>query len=235
MTTIAVPTTMLRVYDDQRGGLLHETADGDDIARLLSEIGVRFERWVADVPLPADADQETVLAAYRRSVDRLKNECGYTSEDVLRLKKGTPDTAPLRAKFLNEHAHSEDEVRFFVEGRGAFYLRVAGKVYQTVCVRGDLISVPAGTKHWFDMGPDPEFTAIRLFMSPDGWVAEFSGDTIAERIPKLDAGIGCASHAKQWCATSRGRRARSHLSKKCSFHTQMHISRSSCGRIGAPS
>lgn len=187
MTVLAPPNTTLRVYDDAHAdALLHETVDGDEIARLLSEIGVRFERWTADVELPDDADEASVLAAYRRSVDRLKNECGYRSEDVIRLKKGTPDVAPIRAKFLNEHAHAEDEVRFFVEGRGAFYLRVGGKVYQTVCVRGDLISVPAGTKHWFDMGADPEFTAIRLFTSPEGWVAEFTGDTIAQRFPKLD-------------------------------------------------
>lgn len=188
MTALAMQTTLLRVYDDAHpDALLHETVDGDEIARLLSEIGVRFERWNADVDLDADADQAAVLSAYRRSIDRLKTECGYKAEDVIRLKKGTPDTAPIRAKFLEEHAHDEDEVRFFVEGRGSFYLRVGGKVYQTVCVRGDLISVPAGTKHWFDMGADPEFTAIRLFTNPEGWVAKFTGDPIAQRFPKLDA------------------------------------------------
>ncbi|MDP9017705.1 MAG: cupin domain-containing protein, partial [Candidatus Eremiobacteraeota bacterium] len=166
--------------------LLHETVEGDEISRLLAEIDVRFERWTADVELPADADEATVLAAYRRSIDRLRNECGYQSEDVIHLKRGTPNTTAIRAKFLSEHAHAEDEVRFFVEGRGAFYLRAAGKVYQTICVRGDLISVPAGTKHWFDMGPDPEFTAIRLFTTPEGWVADFTGDTIADRFPKLE-------------------------------------------------
>ncbi|MEO9170422.1 MAG: cupin, partial [Candidatus Baltobacteraceae bacterium] len=94
---------------------------------------------------------------------------------------------PMRKKFLDEHQHVEDEVRFFVEGRGAFYLHAGGRVYQTVCCKGDLISVPAGTKHWFDMGPDPEFTAIRLFINPEGWVANFTGDPIANDYPKLDA------------------------------------------------
>ena len=187
MTALATQTTLLRVFDDTHAdALLHETVDGDEIARLLAEIGVRFERWSAEVPLDAAADQEAVLHAYGRSVSRLKDECGYQSADVIRVKKGTPDTAPMREKFLNEHAHDEDEVRFFVEGRGSFYLRDAGKVYQVVCVRGDLIGVPAGTRHWFDMGSDPEFTAIRLFINPEGWVAKFTGDPIAERFPKLD-------------------------------------------------
>jgi 1,2-dihydroxy-3-keto-5-methylthiopentene dioxygenase len=180
-------TTLLRVYDDtQPETPAIETTDGARIAEELGKVGVRFERWAADADIPAGADQAAIIAAYQSSVDKLVGECGYTSVDVIHLEKGTPNTEPLRKKFLDEHRHSEDEVRFFVEGRGAFYLHVDGRVYQTVCVKGDLISVPAGTKHWFDMGPDPEFTAIRLFMNPDGWVANFTGDTIAQGFPKLD-------------------------------------------------
>ncbi len=181
-------TTTLRVYEDDAPETpALETADGDRIAEELAKIGVRFERWSAGAELPAGADQETVIAAYRSSVDRLISECGYQSVDVIRLERGTPNTEPIRKKFLDEHQHSEDEVRFFVEGRGAFYLHANGRVYQTVCVKGDLISVPAGTKHWFDMGPDPEFTAIRLFTNADGWIANFTGDPIASAFPKLDS------------------------------------------------
>ncbi len=186
MTTTA--TSSLRVYDDKNAEeLLLDTADGDRIAEELAKIGVRFERWAADAELPHGADQENVIGAYRTSVNRLISECGYQSVDVIRLERGTPNTEPMRRKFLDEHAHSEDEVRFFVEGRGAFYLHVNGRVYQTICVKGDLISVPAGTKHWFDMGPDPEFTAIRLFINTDGWIAKFTGDPIASSFPKLDS------------------------------------------------
>jgi 1,2-dihydroxy-3-keto-5-methylthiopentene dioxygenase len=185
MTTTA--TTVLRVFsDNDSNAMLLETSDGGRIAAELSDIGVRFERWAADVELPAGADQDTVIAAYRSSIDRLIAECGYQSVDVVRIERGTPNTEPIRKKFLDEHRHSEDEVRFFVDGRGAFYLHVGDRVYQTICVKGDLISVPAGTKHWFDMGPDPEFTAVRLFINPDGWVANFTGDSIAAAYPKLD-------------------------------------------------
>jgi 1,2-dihydroxy-3-keto-5-methylthiopentene dioxygenase len=183
-TTLA---TLLRVYDDNDSTTpVLETGDGATIAGELNRIGVRFERWTADRELPAGADQETVIAAYQTAIDQLKAECGYQSVDVIRLERGTPNTEPMRKKFLDEHRHNEDEVRFFVEGRGAFYLHVGGRVYQTICVKGDLISVPAGTPHWFDMGPDPEFTAVRLFINPDGWVAHFTGETIAQAFPKLD-------------------------------------------------
>jgi 1,2-dihydroxy-3-keto-5-methylthiopentene dioxygenase len=97
-----------------------------------------------------------------------------------------PDKEAFRQKFLAEHIHSEDEIRFFVRGRGLFVMHVAGKVYSMLCEKDDLISVPANTKHWFDMGPNPTFTAIRLFNNPDGWVAKFSGDPIAERFPLLE-------------------------------------------------
>ncbi len=124
-----------------------------------------------------------VLAAYATSVKRVQADGGYGTVDVLRLAKGTPNTAPMRAKFLDEHIHTEDEVRFFVEGSGAFYLHLSGKVYQAICVRGDLISVPAGTPHWFDMGPDPEFTAVRWFNNQEGWVPQYSGIAIAAQFP----------------------------------------------------
>ena len=180
-------TSTLRVYDDtDPSEPLVDTTDRAEIGRILNSAGVRFEQWEAGIPLAADADQESILAAYGRDVQRLKEECGYAAADVLRLAKGTPNTAPMRTKFLDEHTHSEDEVRFFVEGSGAFYLRIGGKVYQTICTRGDLIGVPAGTTHWFDMGPDPEFTAIRLFTTTEGWVANFTGDDIASRFPKYE-------------------------------------------------
>jgi 1,2-dihydroxy-3-keto-5-methylthiopentene dioxygenase len=97
-----------------------------------------------------------------------------------------PQREAARRKFLDEHTHAEDEVRFFVEGAGAFYLHLGARVFQVVCGAGDLLSVPAGTKHWFDMGPAPRFTVIRLFTDPAGWVAEPTGDAIASRLPRFE-------------------------------------------------
>jgi 1,2-dihydroxy-3-keto-5-methylthiopentene dioxygenase len=183
----ATLTSTLRIWNENDpGNLLVDTSDGARIAQELNAVGVRFERWAADAELPKGADQQTVLDAYKSSIDKLVAECGYQTMDVIRLERGAPNTEPMRNKFLDEHQHSEDEVRFFVEGRGAFYLHLNDRVYQTVCVKGDLISVPAGTKHWFDMGSDPEFTAIRLFNNQEGWVAKFTGDPIASGFPKLN-------------------------------------------------
>ncbi|MCX5496774.1 cupin [Kaistia dalseonensis] len=161
------------------------TSDPAEITALLDKVGVHYERWKADAVLAPDASHADILAAYKTEIDRLSSAAGYQSVDVIRITPDNPNKDALRTKFLDEHTHDEDEVRFFVEGSGAFYLHLGDKVYQVVCTRDDLLSVPAGTLHWFDMGPEPFFTAVRLFISPDGWVANFTGDKISSSIPRF--------------------------------------------------
>lgn len=162
------------------------TRDFAAIAEELAAIGVQFERWQAECEFGADADAQDVLNAYQASVDRLKKQYGFQSADVISLQADHPNKDQLRQKFLSEHTHCDFEVRFFVEGRGLFNLHVGDKVYAALCEQGDLISVPANTKHWFDMGENPAFKCIRLFTTEDGWVAEYTGDKIAERFPTFD-------------------------------------------------
>lgn len=176
--------THLRIFDaDDAGTPRLDTRDPEAIAAALAELGVRYERWPLR-DLPGDPSEEAVLAAYAPEVARLKAENGYRSDDVIRLTPDHPDRAALRTKFLSEHRHSEDEVRFFVAGEGLFTLRDDDRVHAVLCEAGDLISVPAGMRHWFDMGPSPRFIAIRLFTNPEGWVANFTGDPIADRYPR---------------------------------------------------
>ena len=176
--------TYLRIFTaDDAENTLVDTHDPIEIAASLEAIGVRFERWPLR-PLPADPSQDAILQAYAAEVERLKGAHGYQAVDVIRLTPEHPDRAALRGKFLSEHRHSEDEVRFFVEGEGLFTLRDEERVHAVLCAEGDLISVPAGMRHWFDMGPTPRFIAIRLFTNPEGWVANFTGDAIADRYPR---------------------------------------------------
>ncbi|MFE8073108.1 cupin [Marinobacteraceae bacterium S3BR75-40.1] len=160
--------------------------DGQEIQRLLEAQGVRFERWETR-DLPADADADSILEAYQPEVERIKAERGFQSADVISLTPDNPKKDELRQKFLDEHRHSEDEVRFFVRGQGLFYLHLGEKIYSVLCCKNDLISVPDGARHWFDMGPQPDFTCIRLFTNPEGWVAQFTGDDIASRTPRYEA------------------------------------------------
>ena len=178
----------LRIYSEGDGGAPLATYTGHaDIARELGNVGVRFEKWEASKPVLPGASQDEVIAAYRADIDRLRSEEGYQAVDVISLTPDHPDRVALRAKFLNEHTHSEDEVRFFVAGRGQFTLHIGDKVYETLCVQGDLIGVPDGTRHWFDMSETPYFIAIRLFTNKEGWVANFTGSDIAGKFPRLAA------------------------------------------------
>ncbi len=177
----------LAVYDEQGNALEGVISDHAVIAAALGELGVRFERWEASQPLSGDADQDEVLAAYSGDVERLTAEYGFQSVDVVSLRPDNPQKAEFRAKFLAEHTHSDFEVRFFVEGSGLFYLHVDARVYLVECEQGDLISVPAGVTHWFDMGAEPDFKCIRLFVIPDGWVGDFTGSDIAAAFPDYDA------------------------------------------------
>ncbi|GAB6141659.1 acireductone dioxygenase [Methylosoma difficile] len=178
--------SLLTIYPDQHPEQGERVTDVNAIVRWLDRIGVQFERWTANSPLAADADEAAVLAAYAEPIDRLMQQYGFQSVDVISLNPDHPNKAELRQKFLSEHTHSDFEVRFFVEGSGLFYLHVDGKVYAVLCEKGDLISVPANTTHWFDMGSHPHFVAIRLFTTPDGWVADFTGNDIAQHFPTYD-------------------------------------------------
>lgn len=176
----------LRVYSDQDPTAAQIYREHDAIASELDVIGVEFERWTADRVLSDSASQEEIIEAYRGSVDRLMTQYGFKSVDVISLHPAHPDKEALRAKFLDEHTHSDFEVRFFVDGQGQFYIHKNDKVYSVLCEQGDLISVPANTPHWFDMGPNPSFKCIRLFTTPEGWVANFTGSRIARRFPRLE-------------------------------------------------
>ncbi|MEO1751530.1 acireductone dioxygenase [Thiofaba sp. EF100] len=180
--------SLLRIFAENRPEApLAIYTEAADIARELAAIGVRFEQWEASVPLAADAGQEAVLAAYRDDVERLNREYGFQSVDVVSLRPDHPQKDEFRAKFLAEHTHDDFEVRFFVDGQGMFYLHADGKVYAMLCTQGDLISVPAGVTHWFDMGERPSFKCIRFFTTPEGWVGHFTGSGIDQTFPKLEA------------------------------------------------
>jgi len=177
----------LRIFEHGDGARARvDTADRAHIEQALGRSGIRFEAWVASRDLAADSEASSVLEAYSADIERLKAEGGYQSVDVVRMRPDHPERQAMRGKFLSEHTHAEDEVRFFVEGSGLFSLHLGDEVALVTCERGDLISVPAGTRHWFDMGPHPSFAAIRLFINPSGWVAQFTGDDIADRFPKYE-------------------------------------------------
>lgn len=149
----------------------------EDIAATLAEQGVRFERWQASAPIQPGAGDQEVISAYRQSIDQLMAEQACTQVDVVR---------EVDPQLRDEHACEETQLRFFAAGRGLFSLHIGGYIYAVLCEKGDLIGVPAGTRHWVDMGEDPRFVVVRVYNEAAGLVAQFSGDKIAEGFPRLE-------------------------------------------------
>lgn len=182
--------TLLTVWNDtDPAAPIVETTDADEIRAALNALGARFSRWELQ-ELASDASLEEVLAAYADEVAAVKASEGYTLVDIVGLSPAQADyddvKGPSRQRFLSEHRHDDDEDRFFAKGAGVFYLHVDGKVHALYCEPGDLVSVPANTTHWFDMGTSPEFTSIRFFHDDDGWVGHFTGNPIAETFATFD-------------------------------------------------
>lgn len=173
--------------------VIHRTTDPVEIAAVLAPAGVRYEQWPLCGEVPDDPAPEAVMSAYRDAVDGLVAAEAFANVDVVGLRPrkdlGWRLTAKAeRKKFLSEHTHDDDdEVRFFVAGAGAFYLHVERTVHAVLCEAGDLLNVPRGTKHWFDMGSSPSFTIIRFFHEEGGWVGNFTGSDIALKFPDFDA------------------------------------------------
>ena len=190
--------TFLTVWDDTDAAAIElQTRDDETITEVLTGLGVRFSRWeLKDLPETATPDE--VLAAYREDIEKVSSQHGYTIVDALGL---TPSDDPeyaekavvSREKFLREHRHDDDEDRFFARGSGIFYLHVDGKVYAVLCEAGDLISVPANTTHWFDMGTRPDFLSIRFFHDDDGWVGNFTGSEISAKFATFDEIVAYAA------------------------------------------
>lgn len=172
----------LTIYADTTPGQpVFDSTDPGPIANELKKINVGFERWDSPVALDVNASADDLLEAYRPYLDALMGATGAGSADVVKLTPDHPKAAELRKTFLAEHTHSEPEIRFFVTGAGHFVLHENGHVYDALCEQGDLIHVPAGIKHWFDAGLEPNFTALRIFTDMSGWVAHFTGDNISSR------------------------------------------------------
>lgn len=153
-----------------------EIKDPHAIKEFMNERGIIFEQWQTSMPLKDTDSQETILKAYEHELGPYMKKHGYVNADVINVHKETPNIEAIRAKFLSEHTHSEDEVRFFVDGEGYFYFHLSqnSEVFRLLCERGDFISVPKGVTHWFDLAPKYHVKAIRVFQNPEGWIANYT-------------------------------------------------------------
>ncbi len=164
---------ILTFPDEQR-----TVTDFKEIQSILNHHGIFLHQWQANAPLNDHDSQETILKAYEHELKPFMEKNGYSTCDVINVHKDTPNVEAIRAKFLKEHTHSEDEVRFFVDGEGLFWFNLGDTVLNVLCQKGDFIAVPKGFKHWFDLAPKYHVKAIRIFSNQEGWVAQYTNSDV---------------------------------------------------------
>ncbi|MFM7206406.1 MAG: 1,2-dihydroxy-3-keto-5-methylthiopentene dioxygenase [Planctomycetaceae bacterium] len=152
-----------------------------EIASFLAAHGIQFDRWPLEDRVDPAAPAETILAAYAPEIDELKRRGGFVTADVVDVYPDTPNLEAMLAKFSKEHTHTEDEVRFILQGRGVFHINPIDRpVFAIEVWAGDMISVPLGTRHWFDLCGDRRIRAIRLFQDMTGWTPHYLADGVHE-------------------------------------------------------
>jgi 1,2-dihydroxy-3-keto-5-methylthiopentene dioxygenase len=149
--------------------------DEHEIREYLNNFGIDYERWPIAERVTAGDPPEKVLEAYAPEIEKLKASGGYVTADVIDVTPDTPGLEEMLARFDKEHWHDEDEVRFIISGSGVFHIHDrGGKVVAIEVTAGDLIRVPRGTYHWFNLCADRRIRAIRLFQDKSGWTPHYT-------------------------------------------------------------
>ena len=181
----------LTIHDEDR-----RLDDPQAIRDFLQPFGIWFEKWEVEGRIGAEATNEEILAAYEPEINRLKELGGYVTADVINVSPETQGLEAMLNKFNKEHTHSEDEIRFTVRGGGIFHIHPDnGPVFAIQVESGDLINVPSGVRHWFDLCDDRTIRCIRLFLDPAGWAPHYVEDGVHESYAPVCWGPNYLPHA----------------------------------------
>lgn len=149
--------------------------DAAEITDYLASINIEYEKLENQPRISPDASADEILAAYAPEIEELKRKGGYVTADVIDIKPEIPNLETMLDKFRPEHWHDEDEVRLIVKGCGIFHVAPEnGDVTAIKMTAGDLIRVPRGTHHWFDLDENRTVRAIRLFQDTSGWTPHYT-------------------------------------------------------------
>jgi 1,2-dihydroxy-3-keto-5-methylthiopentene dioxygenase len=163
--------------------------DVEAIKSALQSYGIDYERWAPAHEVGTEAPAEEILTAYAREIDELKLRGGYVTADVIDVSPETAGLEEMLTKFNREHWHDEDEVRFVIAGRGLFHIHADAGVAAIEVEAGDLIRVPRGTKHWFNLCGDRRIRAIRLFQDVTGWTPHYTASEVDRNYEPVCLGL----------------------------------------------
>lgn len=175
---------ILKIYKDNK--LIKESKDQNFIQEALDEAGIKFETWSIDPSINKDSSTEEISIKFKDKINKVLDENNFSSFDIVNINPNIKGIEELKKKFIPEHIHDDNEVRFFIDGEGLFCINQDENIYQLLCQKGDYIAVPAKTKHWFDMGSRADFKCIRFFENPEGWIAKYTESDISTQYPLFD-------------------------------------------------
>jgi 1,2-dihydroxy-3-keto-5-methylthiopentene dioxygenase len=170
---------ILRMED----GSVH--TDIDAIQGELTPCGVRLSHWptgtqprlvalLGQVSLSLD-EKEEVLTGLDHYFQQLQQEQGYQTRDLIVLHADLPGLAGALQKFAPTHFHTDDEVRFIVDGEGVFgFVRPDGSQVALTVQAGEFINVPANAEHWFVLTEAMRIKAVRYFTDTSGWAPNYT-------------------------------------------------------------
>lgn|GEM_PF-6364108 len=136
----------------------------------MAPSGVQKERLQPDDLFVLDADANVVSAPTARWISS-RVSAATSSRTRWRCVQIHRTWNQICAKFLDEHYHDDDEVRFVLEGDGVFDIRFGDDRWMRVVVEvGDLIVVPARRHRRFLLTDQKDIRCVRLFKDASGWV-----------------------------------------------------------------
>lgn len=151
----------------------------EEVIKFLSEQGVIYEHWnigrldesLHDKYVLTENDKEEILSTFKNEIEDISERRGYQAWDIISLSEETPNLEELLKNFQQEHHHTDDEVRFIVNGHGVFVIQGNdGDFFEVHLNPGDLISVPENIRHYFTLSEDKKVVAVRIFVTREGWV-----------------------------------------------------------------
>uniref|UniRef100_A0A0D9VPV2 Acireductone dioxygenase n=1 Tax=Leersia perrieri TaxID=77586 RepID=A0A0D9VPV2_9ORYZ len=125
----------------------------------LSELGILSWRLNAD-----DWEND-------ENLKKIREARGYSYMDICDVcPEKLPNYEVKIKNFFEEHLHTDEEIRYCLEGSGYFDVRDQNDQWIRVAVKkGGMIVLPAGMYHRFTLDSDNYIKAMRLFVGEPVW------------------------------------------------------------------